>query len=360
MTARCLFFALSLTAILSPARSQTWTLPRTSDGQPDLQGVWANNTATPLERPKEFAARPVLTDSEVAAMKKKAAELYNGGGDAAFGDTIFQTVWAAVQGSGSGPHVKAAKEFDAGTGDYSSEWIVSREWDNRTSLITDPPDGKLPAMTSEGQARRAATFAALSRPPAGPQDRGLQERCITFGSPQLIAGYQSYMQIQQTSDAVIVETEMIHDARIISLNRPLDGPLNRPLDGPLNRPLDGRPHLSSAVEQWLGDSVGHWEGDTLVVDTTNYKPRSFMSMSSEKLHVIERFSRTGPESLKYEITIDDPGTWTKPWSLMIPLKHSPTPIYEYACHEGNVGLASILRGARAEEAAAEAASPEKK
>jgi hypothetical protein len=289
-----------------------------------------------MERPKELAGRALLTDQEVAAMKKKAAELYNGAGDAAFGDTIFQTVWASVKDSGSGaaaaPHKKAANEFDAGTGDYSSEWIVAREWDNRTSLVTDPPDGKLPAMTPEGQSRRAAAFAAMSRPATEPQDRGLQERCITYGSPQLTAGYQSYTQIQQTADAVVIVTEMIHDARVI--------------------PLDGRPHVPSAIRQWLGDSRGHWEGDTLVVDTTNYKPRSFMSSSSEKLHVTERFSRTGPESLKYEITIDDPGTWTKPWSLMIPLKLSPHPIFEYACHEGNVGLAGILAGARAEERAA--------
>jgi hypothetical protein len=347
MKYRCLFVVVGLTALLSLAQGQvaphseslkghlakqTWTVPRTADGQPDLQGVWANNTATPFERPKELAGRPFLSDDEVAAMKKKAADLYNGGGDAAFGDTIFQTVWAAVKGSSSGPHQKADDEFDAGTGDYSSEWIVAREWDNRTSLITDPPDGKRPAMTPEGQARRAAASAAMSRPATGPQDRGLQERCITFGSPQLTAGYQSYTQIHQTSGAVIILTEMIHDARII--------------------PLDRRTHLPSGIQQWLGDSIGHWEGDTLVVDTTNYKPRSFMSVSSEKLHVIERFSRTGPESLKYEITIDDPGTWTKPWSLMLPLKSSQNPIFEYACHEGNVGLAGILAGARAEEQAA--------
>jgi hypothetical protein len=316
---------------------QTWKVPRTPEGHPDLQGVWANNTATPMERPKELAGRTSLTDEEVAAMKKKAAELYNGKGDAAFGDTIFQSVYAAVKGSApaAGPHVKAANEFDGGTGDYSSEWIVAREWDNRTSLLTDPPDGRLPAMTAEGLARRNASFAAMSRPAEKPADRGLQERCITFGSPQLVAGYQSYTQILQTSTSAIVLTEMIHDARII--------------------PLDGRPHVSSPIRQWLGDSRGHWEGDTLVVETTNYKPRSFMSASSEKLRVIERFTRTGPESLKYEITIDDPGTWTKPWSLMIPLKQSSNPIFEYACHEGNVGLAGILAGARAEEQAAAAA-----
>ena len=336
---RCLYLGVAF-AVFSMAQGQvapgsakavkTWTAPRAADGHPDLQGVWANNNATPLERPKELAGRASLTDEEVAAMKKKAIELYNGGGDAAFGDTIFNTVWAAVKGSSSGPHKKASNEFDAGTGDYSSEWIVAREWDNRTSLITDPPDGKMPPMTAEGQARRAATFAAMSRPATSPRDRGLQERCITYGSPQLTAGYQSYMQIQQTSNAVILVTEMIHDARII--------------------PLDGRPHIPSTIHQWLGDSRGHWEGDTLVVDSTNYKPRSFMSSSSEKLHVIERFTRTGPESLKYEITVDDPGTWTKPWSLMIPLKSSSHPIYEYGCHEGNEGLAGILSGARAEEA----------
>jgi hypothetical protein len=171
----------------------------------------------------------------------------------------------------------------------------------------------------------------MNRPATGPQDRGLQERCITFGSPQLIAGYQSYSQIGQTSDSVVILTEMIHDARVV--------------------PLDKRPHLPPEIHQWLGDPRGHWEGDTLVVDSTNYKARSFMSASSEKLHVIERFTRTGPETLKYEITIDDPGTWTKPWSLMIPLKHSPNPIYEYACHEGNIGLQGILAGARAEEQA---------
>ncbi len=335
-----LFSVLGFTALLSMAQGQVaphnWKPPLTAEGQPDLQGVWANNTATPLERPKELAGRTQLTDEEVAGMKKKAAELYNGKGDAAFGDTIFQTVWASLKGTTVGPHVKAANEFDGGTGDYSSEWIVDREWDNRTSLITDPPDGKLPAMTPEGQARRVAMYAAMSRPATGPQDRGLQERCITFGSPQLTAGYQSYTQIQQTADFVIVMTEMIHDARLV--------------------PLDGRPHVPSAIRQWSGDARGHWEGNTLVVESTNYKPKSFMSSSSEKLRVVERFTRTGPESLKYEITIDDPGTWTKPWSLMLPLKQSSQPIYEYACHEGNVGLAGILAGARAEEQAAESTS----
>lgn len=303
---------------------QSWTVPRAADGHPDLQGFWSNNTATPLERPKELAGRAFLTDQEVAALKKKAGELFSGSGDAAFGDSVFQTVLANVNGTKAG-----FKSTDGETGDYSSVWTVERDWDNRTSLITDPPDGRQPALTPEGQKRREANASAMKGPAAGPQDRALQERCITYGSPQLVAGYQSYYQIVQTPGAAIIMTEMIHDARVI--------------------PLDGRSHAPAAVKQWLGDSRGHWDGDTLVIDTTNYKPRSFMSVSSDRLHVVERLSRSGPESLKYEITIDDPGTWTKPWSLTIPLRRSATSVYEYACHEGNVGLAGILAGARAEE-----------
>ena len=350
MNSRYLGFAIGVGALLSTVQAQvapraetaatkpvkqTWTAPRTADGHPDLQGVWANNIATPLERPRELEGRASLTDQEVAALRKKAHELFgDGNSDAAFGDTVYRSVWANVNGTASG-----FKSVDGGTGDYSSVWTVEREWENRTSLITDPPDGRLPAVTPAAQQRRAAVAASRSRLPAGPEDRAFQERCITYGSPQLTAGYQSYSQIVQNSNTVMIRSEMIHDVRII--------------------PLDGRPHLPSTVQNWLGDSVGHWEGDTLVIDTTNYKPQSFMSTSSDKLHVTERFTRTGPESLKYEITIDDPDTWTKPWSLMIPLQHTPDKIYEYACHEGNIGLTGILAGARAEERAAVASESRK-
>ena len=323
---RCLAPAIGLIAVASFAQ----TIPPAADGHPDLQGVWSNNAATPLERPKALADHPVLSDAEVAAMRTKAKELYNGGGDAAFGDTIFETVWASVQGKTVGPHVKDAREFDAGTGDYSSEWIVQRDWDNRTSLITAPPDGKMPPLTPEAQKRAAAQMAAYAKPPASAEDRSLSERCISYGSPQILAGYQSYYQIFQTKDAVVIETEMIHDARIIH--------------------LDGRSHPAANVHEWLGDSIGHWEGDTLVIDTTNYKNASFMN-ATEKLHTIERLTRSGPDTLKYEITVDDPATWTKPWTLMIPLRSVNVKVYEYSCHEGNIGLAGILKGARAEEKA---------
>jgi hypothetical protein len=312
--------------------ASAWTLPRTLDGQPDLQGVWANNNATPLERPKELEGRESLTDEEVVAFRKKAAELFDGNGDAAFGDEVFRTVLASVTGSDSGPHQKAATDFDGDTGDYSSVWIAPRVWDNRTSLITDPLDGKVPPMTAQGKQRSAAAAAALARVPAGPRDRSLSERCITYGSPQLLAGYQAYYRILQTVDTVVIATEMIHDARVI--------------------PLDGGPHLPATIRQWQGDSRGHWEGDTLVIDTTNFKPGSFRS-ASESLHLIERLSRVGPETLRYEVTIDDPQTWTRPWTLMIPLRQSSEEIFEYACHEGNVGMVGILAGARAQERATE-------
>jgi hypothetical protein len=329
---------LAAASSLSPGRSAAqaattargaapWQLPRTVDGQPDFQGVWANNNATPLERPKELAGRDRLTDAEVEAMKRRAAELFDGTGDAAFGDEVFRTVLASLKDIGTGPHEKGAKDFDADTGDYSSVWIVARDWDNRTSLITDPPDGKMPALTPQARARAAAVAAASARPATGPEDRALSERCITYGLPQLLAGYQSYYRVVQSRDAVVVATEMIHDARVI--------------------PVDGSPHLPSKITQWLGDPRGHWEGDTLVIDSTNFKPRSFMN-ASEHLHLVERLTRVGPDTLQYEVTIDDPDTWVRPWTLMIPLRRSTDEVFEYACHEGNVGMVGILAGARAE------------
>ena len=302
----------------------TWTVARTVDGQPDLQGVWANNNATPLERPKELAGRATLTEQEVAALKRKAGELFSGQSDAAFGDSVFASVLANVNGAKSG-----FKSTDGETGDYSSVWTVERQWNNRTSLITDPADGRLPSLTSQAlQIQRTATSKRASLP-AGPEDRSLSERCITFGSPRLGAGYNSYFQILQSSKEVAILMETIHDVRLI--------------------PLDGRPHLPGAVRTWMGDSRGHWDGDTLVVDTTNYKPGAFMNYSTEKLHIVERYTRTGQDTLKWEITVEDPGAWNSPWSAMIPLQYSKDALYEYSCQEGNYGLKGILEGARAEE-----------
>jgi hypothetical protein len=289
--------------------------------------VWVNNNAAPLERPAVFAGRAMLTDQELAAMKRKARELFGGNGDAAFGDTVFNAVLANVTGSKSG-----FISTDGETGDYGSAWTVERDWDHRTSLITDPPDGRLPPMTPEGVRRRAASDAALNGVPNGPEDRLLQERCITYGSPSLVAGYASAYEIVQSPDTVALTVEMIHDPRIIRLGAPA--------------------RLSSAFRRWHGESHGRWDGDTLVVDTINYKAGAFMRISSERLHVVERFTRTEPDVLKYDLRIDDPGTWTKPWSFTILLKRADHPMYEYACHEGNRGLVGILTGARAQERAA--------
>lgn len=308
--------------------TESWVAPRTADGHPDLEGVWANNNATPLERPKQLAGRAFLTEQELAALKKKAADLFDSGNsDAAFGDTVFLSVLANVDGTKAG-----FKSTDGETGDYSSVWTVERDWDNRTSLITEPSDGRLPAMTPEAQARQAAVAAARNRPAIGPEDRSLSERCITFGSPRLGAGYNSYFQIVQSANAVGILMETIHDVRMI--------------------PVDGSPHLPPNVRTWMGDSRGHWEGDTLVVDTTNYLPGVFMNVSTDKLHVVEKLTRVGADTLKWEITVDDPGAWSKPWAAMIPLRHSNDALYEYACHEDNYGLYDILAGARAEDKAA--------
>jgi len=321
-----LFVCVSTFAAL--AQAQQYKAPLASDGHPDLQGFWANNNATPLERPQELANHTLLTDAEVKAMRQKAEEMFvSGKNDAAFGDQMFRTVWANVKGLKIG-----FTSTDGETGDYSSEWNDHRVWDNRTSLITDPAEGRMPPMTARAKKIQEEQIQALRRPAQGPQDRSFSERCITRGSPQIRAGYQSYFQIVQTPGAVMIMTEMFHDVRVIH--------------------LDNGPHPPAAVQGWLGDSRGHWEGNTLVVDTTNYRPLAFQNVSSEKLHTTERISRQDAETLRYEITVNDPDTWTQPWSLMIPLQRSAQPVYEYACHEGNIGLAGILAGARADEAKA--------
>ena len=303
-----------------------WKAPRTPDGHPDFQGVWSYNSATPLERPKIVADRAYLTEQEVAALQKKAAELFSdGNSDAAFFDQVFEATLENVKGTRSG-----FKSTDGQTGDYSSVWTESRDWDNRTSLITDPSDGRLPPLTAEAQEKQRVRAAASRNLPDGPEDRALSERCITYGTPQLIAGYQSYREIVQSSASVAIMTEMIHDVRVI--------------------PTDGLAHLPAGVQNWMGDPRGHWEGDTLVVDSTNFKPGAFRNVSSEKLHVVEKFTRTGPETLQWEIRIDDPGAWTNPWTARIDLRRADNKkVFEYACHEGNYALADILAGARREE-----------
>jgi len=302
-------------------------LPRTADGHPDLSGVWANNSVTPLERPKQWAGKDRLTDAELEQLKREISQVYDEGGDA-----IFQNVVEAAL------EKRKLKSYDPSTGNYNQFWMVDRDIDNRTSLVTDPPDGHMPPLTPQAQAKRGRPVVGEVREggPAGradgPEDRPLGERCITFGAPRTGAGYNSYFQIVQSPTTVGILQETIHDVRVI--------------------PVDARPHLVSDVRQWLGDSRGRWEGDTLVVESTNYNSRSVPFGATEKLKTVERFTRTSPDYINWEVTFDDPATWTRPWTLMVRLKKEAKEIYEYACHEGNYSLPGILGGFRAKEKAA--------
>ena len=227
-----------------PASGQS-SLPRTTWGDPDLQGMWANNNATPLERPEAFKGKATLTDEELAELKEKAAEVLDGG-DAFFADDFV----AAAVDEGTD-----FRSFDQKTGNYNQFWIVEREFENRTSLIVDPPNGQIPPMTPAGQARRAKALRGfLGIEPDGAEDLSNSVRCITYGIPNILAGYNSYFHILQTPDHVVIFQELIHDARII--------------------PLDGGPPLAENIRQWHGDPRGRWEGDTLVVESTNFSSRT--------------------------------------------------------------------------------------
>ena len=319
-----------LAAAQSP---QSSNLPRTPWGHPDLQGVWANNSATPLQRPDAFAGKQVLTDEELAELREKAAEVLTGD-DAFFGDDFITAALADD---------KQYRSFDTQTGNYNQFWLVERDFDNRTSLIVDPPNGKLPPRTPDGQQRAEAELVRLFSPsvPDGPEDPSLLLRCITFGLPNLFAGYNSYFQILQTPDHVVIRHEMIHDTRII--------------------PLDGRPHVDQDIHQWNGDSRGRWEGDTLVVETRNYSPQTRLTLPGSGaggagLRVVERFTRVGPNTIRWGVTFDDPTTWTQPWTAIMSVQKSDDALFEYACHEGNYAMEGVLAGARAEEQAAASAA----
>jgi len=315
----------------SQAPAAKYSPPRTPDGHPDLSGVWANNDATPLERPKELEGRKLLTPDEVAALKRRAGELFNGETDAAFGDSVFLAV------------LKDAKNFkstDTQTGNYNHFWIVDREFDdNRTSRVSDPDDGRIPDLTPLGEKIKAeAAEYRKAHFADGPEDLPLSHRCITFGVPRIGAGYNSYFQIIQSKDFVAIYQETIHDYRII--------------------PLDNRPGLPTNIQQWLGDARGHWEGDTLVVETKNYSEQArFRNLPMNNMTTVERYTRIGPQTIQWDVTINDSTLYTKPWTVSIRLRSSKDQIYEFACHEGNEGLAGALSGARAlEKAAAEGAA----
>jgi hypothetical protein len=311
-----LVFIIGCTSLAS---AQT-TPPRTPDGHPDLQGFWTNATITPLERPKELGAKEFFSEAEAAENRKVA---------------LVPTPTAERSGT------EAHYEFTQFGLDKTQSQVA---FSLRTSLIVGP-EGRVPPLTPEAQQRIAERAAkAKGHEFDGPENRGIQENCIVWGNegpPMLPPGYNSYLQIVQAPGYVAILQEMIHDARII--------------------PLDGRPHLPQNIRGWLGDSRGRWEGDTLVVDTTNFTDKINFRGSRENLHVVERFTRVDDNTIRYAFTVDDPTTWTKPWSAELPLAKDKGPIYEYACHEANYGIANNLKGARAvERAAEEAAKKDKK
>lgn len=292
------------------ANSKKSTSFRTAWGHPDLEGTWNNSTITPLERPKEFGTREFMTEEEARKADEDAASRY---------DERPQD---------------AAADVDAA---YNQVW-----WDRgktvgtrRTSLIVDPPDGRIPALTPEGQQRAAAIAARLRGSATGPEDRNLAERCITRGAPKLPGGYNNNFQIVQTPTYVAIMQEMVHEVRII--------------------PLDNRPRLPEHIGLWLGDSRGRWDGDTLVVETRNYHPLSAWNSyyccrsAAEHLTITERFRRVDADTIDYRFTVDDPTTFTRPFTVELPMSRADGPIFEYACHEANYGLEGILRGARDEE-----------
>ena len=306
--------------------------PRTAWGAPDLGGIWDFRTLIPLERPSAFEGRETVTEEEAAVFEQRTIQSLDR-------DNRSSNPAADIEGA-----------YNNFWWDWGSELT-----ENRTSLITDPPDGKIPALVPDAvrlegtrpfSERPVRTRLMIGSPLHGPEDLGLSERCLlgfSSGPPLLPSAYNNNLQLFQTPDYVVLLTEVIHEARVV--------------------PLDGRPHLSPDVRQWLGDSRGRWEGDTLVVETTNYtdKTGSFNTLttawgSGEDLHLIERFRRVDADTLVYEFTISDPKTFTRSFTGSIPMKATDSPIYEYACHEGNYAGEGMLRGARAVERASQGAT----
>ncbi len=299
-------------ALTGAPATKTWVMPRTAWGHPDLQGVWSTATVTPFERPAELAGKEFFTEKEALEFEEKTVKAVN-----------------RDRRDGASTDADVARAYNDFWWDSGTKVVPTK----RTSLLIDPPDGKMPALTADAKQRQQARAdARAGRGPADmPEDRNLWERCITRGLPNVMLPqvYNNNYQIFQTPNHVVILAEMIHDARII--------------------PLDGRPHLPSSVRQWMGDSVGRWEGDTLVVETTNFTDKTNYRGSGENLRLVERFTRLTADVLNYEVAIDDPTTFAKPFTVANPARRSEGEIYEYACHEGNYGLTGILEGARMQE-----------
>ena len=305
--------------ITSSAGSKT--VPKTPWGHPDLQGVWTTDEeiGVPLERPVELGTKAVLTEEEYRQRVETLKKRYQDN--------------------------KEDRGREVGNEQAAVHWYEGgQKISYRTSLVIDPPDGRIPPYTPDAEKRVVKKGTELGfvggsfgkGPYDGPEDLALTDRCITRGLPQtwFPSEYNNGFQIVQSKDAVTIWYERLHEARVI--------------------PIDGRPHLGAGVRQWLGDSRGRWEGDTLVVDVTNFSENTTFRKSSSTLRLLERYTRVDPETIRVEVTVDDPGTWTKPWTIAVTGKKDPAywQIQEYACHEGNYGMRNMLSASRAEEKAA--------
>jgi hypothetical protein len=322
VNARMLMVMSALLCSGAFAQQPQWRAPRTADGHPDLQGMWTSATITPLERPDEYGDRRALTPQEAARLEGAEASLVSNSAK----PTDLQK---QLPGD--------CKDFGRGCG-YNNFWldrgsqVVTIEGEKRTSLLIDPPDGKIPALTAE----RKQYLASRRQSFDGPEARPLGERCLlAFGSasgpPMLPVLYNNHYQIVQSKDAVMILVEMVHDARVVRL---------------------GGTHVASNVRKWMGDSIGHWEGETLVVETTNFTDHEGFRGATRDARVIERFTRVAPDKIHYRFTVEDPQAFTRPFTGEMPFHRTDDAIYEYACHEGNYALRGILAGAREQEKAA--------
>jgi hypothetical protein len=300
--------------------AKAWTPPRTPDGKPDLQGIWSDNTLTPFERPKGLGAKEFYTDQELAELTKRVREGRQG---------------EEVEGAELGAANPQAVRYDLEL--YGFDRTKLRYTSKRTSLVVGP-EGVVPPMLPQARERNAARAAQLKGHEFDSHEqRSLSERCILMNQERIpmtpAANEGNLLQIVQGPGYVSLLHETDHSTRVI--------------------PTDGRPHVPQNIRLWQGDSTGHWEGNTLVVDTTNFTSLTAYRGSGDKLHLVERFTRTADDTMTYQFTVEDPTTWAKSWTAEIPWTKTKGPVYEWACHEGNTMIATILRGARVEEEAAQ-------
>ena len=311
---------LVLTPVFATGQETTETSLRTEWGDPALHGIWDFRSITPLQRPEEHADREFLTEEEAAGLEQATT------------DRELELLLRPARRTQAGANGDRGE--DGALGAYNDFWLdrgTTTVSSRRTSLIVDPPNGRMPPLTEEAQRRRDERAAYRREHPADSwEDRGLNDRCMfTTGLPMVPSAYNNNVHLFQTPDHVVLLVEMTHTVRIV--------------------PLDGRPRPEQPIRQFVGDSRGHWDGDTLVVETMHFNRLTGLRGSTSDARLVERFTRVGPDAIRYEFTIEDPDTWTSPWTARVELKRTDQPLYEYACHEGNYSMEGILAGARAEE-----------